>query len=256
MFSAGAYDGMHVIYEALKKTGGKADGDSLIAAAKGMAWESPRGPMSIDPETRDVMQTVYIRRVEKVGDALHQRRVRQGRERQGSGEGSDEELAHVSAWPSPGKRRIVGRADDRFGLRRAVRRLRLRDAAVPALGRAVGDARHDEFRQPGALQLRHARRLCHGDADQRARLAVPGHAAVRLPVGGGGERGVRARALSAALSGDRSRPVPAHDRDRVHLGRRRRLCLRHHPAAGDAAGLPARHRLDHGAEASASTGCS
>jgi branched-chain amino acid transport system substrate-binding protein len=58
---------MHVIYEALKRTGGKADGESLINAAKGMAWESPRGPMSIDPDTRDVVQTVYIRRVEKVG---------------------------------------------------------------------------------------------------------------------------------------------------------------------------------------------
>ncbi len=43
---------------------------ALIAAAKGMAWKSPRGPMSIDPETRDVMQTVYIRRVEKVGGRL------------------------------------------------------------------------------------------------------------------------------------------------------------------------------------------
>ena len=70
MFSAGAYDGMHVIYEALKKTGGRADGESLIAAAKGMKWESPRGPMAIDPETRDVIQTVYIRRVEKVGGEL------------------------------------------------------------------------------------------------------------------------------------------------------------------------------------------
>ena len=58
---------MHLIYEALKKTGGKTDGDSLVAAAKGMSWESPRGPMLIDPETRDVVQTVYIRKVEKVG---------------------------------------------------------------------------------------------------------------------------------------------------------------------------------------------
>jgi branched-chain amino acid transport system substrate-binding protein len=58
---------MHLIYEALKKTGGKADGDSLITAAKGLTWESPRGPMTIDPETRDVVQTVYIRRVEKAG---------------------------------------------------------------------------------------------------------------------------------------------------------------------------------------------
>ena len=64
--SAGGYDGMHLIYEALKKTGGKTDGDALIAAAKGMTWESPRGPMAIDPETRDVVQNIYIRRVEKV----------------------------------------------------------------------------------------------------------------------------------------------------------------------------------------------
>ena len=61
---------MHLIYEVLRKTGGKADGDSLIAAAKGMSWESPRGPISIDPETRDIIQTVYIRRVERVGGEL------------------------------------------------------------------------------------------------------------------------------------------------------------------------------------------
>ena len=67
IYSIGGYDGIHVIYEALKKTGGKADGDSLIAAAKGMKWESPRGPISIDPETRDIVQTIYIRRVEKAG---------------------------------------------------------------------------------------------------------------------------------------------------------------------------------------------
>jgi len=67
IYSIGGWDGMHLIYEALKKTGGKTDGDSLIAAAKGMKWESPRGPVSIDPETRDIIQTVYIRRVEKVG---------------------------------------------------------------------------------------------------------------------------------------------------------------------------------------------
>jgi branched-chain amino acid transport system substrate-binding protein len=67
IYSIGGYDGIHVIYEALKKTGGKADGDSLIAAAKGMKWESPRGPISIDPDTRDIVQTIYIRRVEKAG---------------------------------------------------------------------------------------------------------------------------------------------------------------------------------------------
>jgi branched-chain amino acid transport system substrate-binding protein len=70
MFSVGGYDGMHVIYEALKKTGGNTDGQALVDAAKGMKWESPRGPMSIDPETRDVVETVYIRRVEKVDGKL------------------------------------------------------------------------------------------------------------------------------------------------------------------------------------------
>jgi branched-chain amino acid transport system substrate-binding protein len=70
LFSIGGYDGMHLIYEALKKNGGKADGEGLIAAARGTKWESPRGPMSIDPETRDVVHTIYIRRVEKVNGQL------------------------------------------------------------------------------------------------------------------------------------------------------------------------------------------
>jgi branched-chain amino acid transport system substrate-binding protein len=69
-FSIGGYDGAHLIYAALEKAGGKADGDSLIAAAKGMSWESPRGPIMIDPETRDIVQTVYIRRVEKTPAGL------------------------------------------------------------------------------------------------------------------------------------------------------------------------------------------
>jgi len=62
--SVGGYDGMHLIYEAVKKTGGDSDGEKLVAAMKGMAWTSPRGPMSIDPGTRDVIQTVYLRKVE------------------------------------------------------------------------------------------------------------------------------------------------------------------------------------------------
>ena len=64
--AVGAYDGMHLIYEALKKTNGKTDGDALIGAAKGMAWVSPRGPVSIDRETRNIVQTIYIREVRKV----------------------------------------------------------------------------------------------------------------------------------------------------------------------------------------------
>lgn len=70
LFAVGGYDGMHLIYEVLKKTGGKTDGDAFVAAAKGLSWESPRGPMSIDPQTRDVVQTVYFRRVEKSPNGL------------------------------------------------------------------------------------------------------------------------------------------------------------------------------------------
>src|SRR5437867_6587648 len=68
--SVGGYDGMHLIYEALKKTGGSTDGEKLVNAMKGLAWVSPRGPMSIDPATRDVIQTVYIRKCELVDGKL------------------------------------------------------------------------------------------------------------------------------------------------------------------------------------------
>jgi branched-chain amino acid transport system substrate-binding protein len=69
--SLGGYDGMHAIYEALKKTQGKTEGDGLINAMKGMTWESPRGQISIDPETRDIVQNVYIGKVEKVQGELY-----------------------------------------------------------------------------------------------------------------------------------------------------------------------------------------
>jgi len=66
-----AYDGMHVIYEALRKTGGKSDGDSLMGAMKGMIFESPRGQIYIDANTRDIVQSIYIRRVERVNGELY-----------------------------------------------------------------------------------------------------------------------------------------------------------------------------------------
>lgn len=66
-----SYDGMHLIYEALKKTNGATDGDGLVAAMKGMSWVSPRGPMSIDPATREVIQNIYIRKVERVDGELY-----------------------------------------------------------------------------------------------------------------------------------------------------------------------------------------
>ena len=68
--SLGAYDGLHLLYEALRKTGGNAEGDVLLPAIKGMAWESPRGPVSIDPVTRDIVNNIYVRKVEKVNGQL------------------------------------------------------------------------------------------------------------------------------------------------------------------------------------------
>ena len=65
------YDGMAAIAEALKKTQGSTDADKLLSALKGMKLMSPRGPIMIDPETRDIVQTVYIRRVEKLNGILY-----------------------------------------------------------------------------------------------------------------------------------------------------------------------------------------
>ena len=64
--SVSGYDGMNLIYEALKKTSGNTDADTVVGAMKGMKWESPRGTISIDPRTRDIVQNIYIRKVQKV----------------------------------------------------------------------------------------------------------------------------------------------------------------------------------------------
>ena len=69
-FAVGGYDGMHAIDAALQKAGGKTDAESLVDAVKGLKWQSPRGPIAIDPETRDIIQNVYIDKVEKKGDHL------------------------------------------------------------------------------------------------------------------------------------------------------------------------------------------
>ena len=63
--AVGGYDGMHLVYEGLKKSNGQT-GEPLMNAMKDIAWPSPRGLVSIDPQTRDLVQTVYMRKVEKV----------------------------------------------------------------------------------------------------------------------------------------------------------------------------------------------
>lgn len=60
-----AYVGMQLIYHMLKATDGKRDGDKAMAAIKGWSFDTPRGPMSIDPKTRDPVQNIYLRRVVK-----------------------------------------------------------------------------------------------------------------------------------------------------------------------------------------------
>ncbi|MBX9959266.1 MAG: ABC transporter substrate-binding protein [Burkholderiaceae bacterium] len=69
--AVGGYDGMRVIYEALKVTKGQGGGDALLAAMKGQVWESPRGPMFIDAQTRDVVHNIYLRKVEKQAGELY-----------------------------------------------------------------------------------------------------------------------------------------------------------------------------------------
>ena len=69
--SVAAYDGMHAIYDVVRKLNGKMDGDKAMAVLKGMKFTSPRGPIAIDPDTRDIIQTVYVRKVEKVRGELY-----------------------------------------------------------------------------------------------------------------------------------------------------------------------------------------
>jgi branched-chain amino acid transport system substrate-binding protein len=73
--SVSGYDGMHLIYSALESSRGSTEGDVLIGAMKGMAWQSPRGPMSIDPDTRDVIHNIYVRRVERINGELYNQEI-------------------------------------------------------------------------------------------------------------------------------------------------------------------------------------
>lgn len=70
LFAVGAWDGMHLIYDIVQKLHGKIDGDKAMAVVKSWKIESPRGPISIDPETRDIVQNVYICRTERVNGRL------------------------------------------------------------------------------------------------------------------------------------------------------------------------------------------
>ncbi|MBB6260470.1 branched-chain amino acid transport system substrate-binding protein [Paenochrobactrum gallinarii] len=81
--SVGAYDGMHVIYKMIEATGGKQDAAKAVDAVKGMEWMSPRGPVSIDAETRHITQNIYLREVAKADDGTYYNKEIQAFEKQG-----------------------------------------------------------------------------------------------------------------------------------------------------------------------------
>ncbi len=70
--AVGGWDGMHLIYDTVKKLGGNVDGDKAMAfIASGITMQSPRGTIAIDPTTRDIVQDVYVRKVQRVGGQLY-----------------------------------------------------------------------------------------------------------------------------------------------------------------------------------------
>ncbi|MBI1243877.1 MAG: ABC transporter substrate-binding protein [Alphaproteobacteria bacterium] len=69
--AVGGYDGMHLIYESLKATGGSTDGEKLVGAMKGMSWQSPRGPVTVEASTRELIQNIYVRKVERSDGELY-----------------------------------------------------------------------------------------------------------------------------------------------------------------------------------------
>lgn len=81
--AVGAYDGMKVIYKMIEATGGKQDAAKAVEAVKGLTWVSPRGPVSIDPESRHITQNIYLREVTKADDGTYYNKEVQTFEKQG-----------------------------------------------------------------------------------------------------------------------------------------------------------------------------
>jgi branched-chain amino acid transport system substrate-binding protein len=81
--AVGAYDGMHVIYKMIEATGGKQDAEKAVEAVKGLSWMSPRGPVSIDPESRHITENIYLREVAKDADGKYINKEIQTFEKQG-----------------------------------------------------------------------------------------------------------------------------------------------------------------------------
>ena len=81
--AVGAYDGMNVIYKMIEATGGKQDAQKAVEAVKGLSWVSPRGPVTIDPDSRHITQNIYLREVAKAADGTYINKEIQTFEKQG-----------------------------------------------------------------------------------------------------------------------------------------------------------------------------
>ena len=81
--AVGAFDGMHVIYKMIEATGGKQDAQKAVDAVKGLSWVSPRGPVTIDAESRHITQNIYLREVTKGDDGKYYNKEIQTFEKQG-----------------------------------------------------------------------------------------------------------------------------------------------------------------------------
>ena len=81
--AVGAFDGMHIIYKMIEATGGKQDAEKAVEAVKGLSWTSPRGPVSIDPESRHITQNIYLREVVKADDGTYMNKEIRTFEKQG-----------------------------------------------------------------------------------------------------------------------------------------------------------------------------
>ena len=157
------WDGAAIIVDAIKAQKGKMDPDKTMEFFK--HWKnpnSPRGPISIDPETRDIVQNEYLREVKQGRRPARQRRARDGRH---GGQGSLERAAEEEVELHPGRATLIAR-------QRRLPRRRLRHDPVRDLGGPVGDDGPDGLRQPGARRVRHGGRLRFVDRHGALRRAV------------------------------------------------------------------------------------
>lgn len=81
--AVGAFDGMHVIYKMVEATGGEQNAQKAVDAVKGLSWNSPRGPVSIDPESRHIVENIYLREVAKAEDGTYYNKEIKTFEKQG-----------------------------------------------------------------------------------------------------------------------------------------------------------------------------